>query len=506
MTTSHSNLNVLHRRIQACRLAQRSSDDFIEAFGRSKLDSIAPFERDEIILGRRVGSGSFSSVYEIHGFNLRSDQSEIYCEEQVKEREATVKSVKNGKRYVMKCLKDKLEVSDDENVFLGAAQDIVHEAEMLAALSHPNIVKLQGVVARRQLAFLEGGSQFFIIMERLECTLAEKIEVWSKEKNAFSPSKSFKTLSSTRLGSSRALSTNRVDASSTAAGRRTSLRCRIQVASSLAGVMEYLHSKGIIFRDLKSHNVGFDRRNSLKLFDFGLARFISPDSDAYEDLHHLGGSGTPRYSAPEVFFLQPYNLKADVYSFSVLLWEVMSLKKPFAKYNQKEDFRKAFLKLDFETLAINRRRWPQSIQYILERGLSRDLWKRPTFSEVCSVLDDCALFIDDNENVRTRSFSLARSKRILVDLSRRQSERDLQKSRYSFGPVNRDTSNREICKRHLSETSRTMALTFEDFLLQEGEMWDRSLHSTDAGTFQDYSQQEKEKSELWKLNRHRQQY
>eukprot|EP00984_Skeletonema_dohrnii_P013731 scaffold5718_cov112-Skeletonema_dohrnii-CCMP3373.AAC.8 len=154
-------------RIQACRLAQRSSDEFIEAeaFGLSPLE---------------VGSGSFSSVYEIQDFHLRSNHSEIYSEEQVKKREATAKSVKNGKRYVMKCLKDKLEDSYEEGLFIGAAQDIVHEAEMLAALSHPNIIKLQGVVASRHMAFLEGASEFFIIMERLDSTLADKIEVWRR--------------------------------------------------------------------------------------------------------------------------------------------------------------------------------------------------------------------------------------------------------------------------------------------------------------------------------------
>ena len=88
----------------------------------------------------------------------------------------------------MKCLKDKLEDSYEEGVFLGAAQDIVHEAEMLAALSHPNSIKLQGVVATRHMAFLEGASEFFIIMERLDSTLADKIELWAKENSTFKPS------------------------------------------------------------------------------------------------------------------------------------------------------------------------------------------------------------------------------------------------------------------------------------------------------------------------------
>jgi len=54
-----------NKRLKASDLARRSSDDFRENYGHSELDSIAPFQRDEIILGRRVGAGSFSSVYDI---------------------------------------------------------------------------------------------------------------------------------------------------------------------------------------------------------------------------------------------------------------------------------------------------------------------------------------------------------------------------------------------------------------------------------------------------------
>jgi serine/threonine protein kinase len=334
------NSSIHGKRVKASDLARRSSDDFFETYGDSALDSIAPFERDEIILlGQRVGYGSFSSVYEIQAFNLLPDQSDAYTEEQVKKREATAKSVKNGARYVMKCLKGELEESDDEHLFLvNAAQDIVHEAEMLAALSHPNIAKLHGVIASRHDAFLGGASEFFIILERLESTLGNEIEVWVKENNSFSPPRSLKSLrSSFSSSSSRTHAVDKVveakkATTSVAVDRRGSLDNRLRVAASLAGAVEYLHSQGVIFRDLKPANVGFDKQGNLKLFDFGLARFMPQRSNGYEDVFKMGDAGTARYAAPEVFFDQPYNLKAEVYSFSIMLWELVCLKKPFAKY------------------------------------------------------------------------------------------------------------------------------------------------------------------------------
>ena len=71
-------------------------------------------------------------------------------------RTCPAKSVMRGTKYVMKCLKDKLEESDaDEYLFHCAAQDIAFEAEMLAALSYPNTGStLHGVVDSHHNAFL----------------------------------------------------------------------------------------------------------------------------------------------------------------------------------------------------------------------------------------------------------------------------------------------------------------------------------------------------------------
>ena len=249
-----------------------------------------------------MGAGSFSSVYDIQDFNLCPKQSDKYTDEQAKKREATAKSVMCGGKYVMKCLKDKLEESDDEYLFHCAAQDIAFEAEMLAALSHPNIVKLHSVVDSQHNAFLDGASSFFVILERLESTLADKIEDWA---NSFNPSRSFKSLRSSF--SSRVV--DKVDAENKASttsvddGSGRSLGSRLRVAASLASAVDYLHSQGVIYRDLKTDNVGFDRNGNLKLFDFGMARFMPRHGDACEDVFEMTGLGTPRYTSPEYSFI-----------------------------------------------------------------------------------------------------------------------------------------------------------------------------------------------------------
>ena len=47
------------------------------------------------------------------------------------------------------------------------------------------------------------------------------------------------------------------------------------IAIPIAEAMKYLHSKNVIYRDLKPSNVGFDQNGTIKLFDFGLAREIT---------------------------------------------------------------------------------------------------------------------------------------------------------------------------------------------------------------------------------------
>ena len=73
---------ICDKRLMARDLARRSSDDFRDTYGHSPSDSVAPFQKDEIILGRRVGAGSFSNVYDIQDFDLSPKSSRKYTREQ----------------------------------------------------------------------------------------------------------------------------------------------------------------------------------------------------------------------------------------------------------------------------------------------------------------------------------------------------------------------------------------------------------------------------------------
>lgn len=89
--------------------------------------------------------------------------------------------------------------------------------------------------------------------------------------------------------------------------------------------MRYLHDSKLLHRDLKSSNLMLDKDFNCKVGDFGLTR-ISRGSAAVQ---MTGQCGTFQYMAVEVLANKPYSEKADVFSFGVLLWEMVARKLPY---------------------------------------------------------------------------------------------------------------------------------------------------------------------------------
>ena len=94
--------------------------------------------------------------------------------------------------------------------------------------------------------------------------------------------------------------------------------------------MEYIHSEGIIHRDVKPDNIICDEKGFVKLSDFGIAKRIEWD---------LNGeiSGTCSYMAPEVVLKskQAY-IESDWYSLGVLLYELVNKEVPLKVKNGNE--------------------------------------------------------------------------------------------------------------------------------------------------------------------------
>lgn len=90
--------------------------------------------------------------------------------------------------------------------------------------------------------------------------------------------------------------------------------------------MRYLHSHGIIHRDLTSYNVVVHLSWEAKVCDFARSK-LAPKDRLIDRSDTIANS--PAWSAPEIVAGEPYSTQADVFSLGVILWELATLERPW---------------------------------------------------------------------------------------------------------------------------------------------------------------------------------
>ena len=138
------------------------------------------------------------------------------------------------------------------------------------------------------------------------------------------------------------------------------------------------------------------------MFDFGISRFLPApmqDGGDLEDSFAMSKVGTKMFMAPEIAEKKPYGLKADCYSFGVLLWQLLAMANPRPVFNAPFPDEGA----DSSSMAFNRivstnrsgprfefplcACWPMFVQSLLRRILQRNPKLRPSMAEIERKLD-----------------------------------------------------------------------------------------------------------------------
>ncbi|KAG5465451.1 hypothetical protein CUR178_00154 [Leishmania enriettii] len=152
----------------------------------------------------------------------------------------------------------------------------------------------------------------------------------------------------------------------------------------LLGV-HHVHSKHMIHRDIKSANILLCSNGLVKLGDFGFSKMYA--NTVSDDVGRTF-CGTPYYVAPEIWRRCPYSKKADMFSLGVLLYELLTLKRPFDGANMHEVMHKT-LAGRFDPLPSN---ISPEMRDIVTALLSGDPSRRPSSSRLLNM-PICKLFL-----------------------------------------------------------------------------------------------------------------
>ncbi|TFK10237.1 glucocorticoid-induced transcript 1 protein [Platysternon megacephalum] len=154
----------------------------------------------------------------------------------------------------------------------------------------------------------------------------------------------------------------------------------LEICYDICEAMTFLESQQFIHRDLAARNCLVDSDLTVKVSDFGMARYVL--DDLY--ISSLGTKFPVKWSAPEVFHYTKFSSKSDVWAFGILMWEVFTLgKQPYELYDNVQVIEKVS-----EGYRLYRPQLASETIYQLMYSCWHELpEKRPTFHQLLSIIE-----------------------------------------------------------------------------------------------------------------------
>jgi eukaryotic-like serine/threonine-protein kinase len=141
-----------------------------------------------------------------------------------------------------------------------------------------------------------------------------------------------------------------------------------EIMVQLVSALEHAHSKGIVHRDVKPSNILCPTATSIKVTDFGVARF---DATGLTNATGLGAIGTPNYMSPEQFLGRPVDGRSDLYAAGVVLFEMLTGAKPYVARDLPELMRKLLNDKPPHLSTLRPGQW-RHLDAVVQRALARN--------------------------------------------------------------------------------------------------------------------------------------
>uniref|UniRef100_A0A671MPJ1 RAF proto-oncogene serine/threonine-protein kinase n=1 Tax=Sinocyclocheilus anshuiensis TaxID=1608454 RepID=A0A671MPJ1_9TELE len=162
----------------------------------------------------------------------------------------------------------------------------------------------------------------------------------------------------------------------------------MDIARQTAQGMDYLHAKNIIHRDMKSNNIFLHEGLTVKIGDFGLATVKARWSGSHRVEQP---SGSVLWMAPEVIRMQdnnPYSFQSDVYSYGVVLYELMTGELPYSMIGNRDQIifmvGRGYLTPDLSKLYKS---CPKAMKRLVADCIQKSKDDRPLFPQILSSIE-----------------------------------------------------------------------------------------------------------------------
>lgn len=230
------------------------------------------------------------------------------------------------------------------------------EAQVLASLNHPNIAGIYGLEEVAGIASSASSDGLLAMTAGAGSTIALVMELVEGD-----------------------------DLSTLIARGAIPVAEALPIARQIAEALEAAHEQGIVHRDLKPGNIKVRTDGTIKVLDFGLAKAMdssgvsNPNVSHSPTLTHQGTQlgmiiGTAAYMSPEQAKGRPVDKRADIWSFGVVLYEMLTGKRAFRGEDVSDTLASVLKdKLPMEALPEGT---PPRLQRVIERCLERDLKNR----------------------------------------------------------------------------------------------------------------------------------